>query len=61
MELTAKQIADYNRLKAYFPYRRFFLVEDPRDVQPEAVVWAMRDRREVNRVLREGGKVSELS
>lgn len=60
MTLTHKQSADFNRLRAYYPYRRFFLVNDPRDPQPEMVVWAMRDRREVNRVLREGGTVLEI-
>lgn len=59
--LTDKQNADYVRLRAYYPYRRFFLVNDPRDTQSGAVVWAMRDLREINRVLREGGTVSEIN
>lgn len=61
MTLTDKQASDYARLKAYYPYRRFFLVNDPRDPKPEMEIWAMRDRREVNRVLREGGTVLEIS
>ena len=61
MKLSDNQAADFHRLRAYYPYRRFFLVTDPRDPQPEATVWAMRDRRAVNRVLREGGTVLELS
>lgn len=61
MELTAKQAADFHRLRSYYPYRMFFLVNDPRDMQSEPVVWAMRDKRQINRVLREGGNVWELS
>ena len=61
MTLTEKQAADFHRLRAYYPYRRFFLVTDPRDPQSEPTIWAMRDRRAVNRVLREGGTVLELS
>lgn len=58
--LTEKQLSDFNRLRGYYPYRLFFLVSDPRDPQPEPVVWAVRDRRQINRVLREGGTVSQI-
>ena len=61
MELTEKQTADYRRLKAYFPYRLFFLVNDPRDVDAGQKVWAVRDKRAINRVLKEGGTVVQLS
>lgn len=59
--MTDKQTADYNRLRSYYPYRMFFLVNDPRDMQDEPVVWAMRDKREINRVLREGGQVWSIA
>jgi len=61
MELTEKQASDFYRLHSYYPYRRFFLVNDPRDTAVGETVWAMRDLRQINRVLREGGTALELS
>ena len=58
MELTAKQAADYHKLRAYYPYRMFFLVQPAGE--PEAEIWAMRDLKAVNRVIREGGTVNQI-
>ena len=58
--MSPEQLSDFNRLRAYYPYRMFFLVDDPRTPEKGPTVWAMRDRREINRVLREGGTVSEI-
>jgi hypothetical protein len=56
--LTDRQAADYAKLRAYYPYRLFFLVTEPGAT--EAVVWALRDRRAVNDVLRKGGTVQQI-
>lgn len=61
MTLNERQARDYARLKAYYPYRLFFLVDDPRDAGTGPTIWAMRDRRAVNRVMREGGTVFEIA
>lgn len=61
LQLTAKQAADYARLKSYYPYRMFFLVTDPRQPALDPEIWAMRDKRAINRVLREGGEVLQIS
>lgn len=61
LALTAKQSADYARLKAYYPYRLYFLVTDPRAATQEPEIWALRDKRAINRVLREGGTVLQIS
>ena len=58
--MSPEQLADFKRLRAYYPYRMFFLVKDPRSPGEEPKVWAMRDRREINRVIREGGSVFEI-
>lgn len=58
MDLNAKQSADYANLRSYYPYRLFFLVQEKGE--SDFTVWAMRDRREINRVLREGGTVFQI-
>jgi len=59
MELTAKQRADYAKLRAYYPYRLFFLVTE--SDAPEGVIWALRDRRSVNKAVRRGATVFEIT
>ena len=56
--MTPDQISDYQRLRSYFPYRLFFLVKESADSLPE--IWAQKDRRAVNKVLRNGGEVSQI-
>lgn len=59
MRLTEKQATDLAKLKSYYPYRLFFLVQMPQE--PEAAVWALRDRRAVNDALRKGATVFQIS
>lgn len=56
--MTDKQAADYGKLKAYYPYRMFFLVQEPGAT--EAEVWALRDKRAVNEALRRGATVHQI-
>lgn len=58
MQLTAKQSADYAKLKSYYPYRIFFLVQEPDAA--EAEVWALRDKRAVNEAMRRGATVHQI-
>lgn len=59
MNLSKKQAADYAKLKSYYPYRLFFLVQEAGAT--EAVVWALRDKRAANEALRRGGTVHQIS
>jgi hypothetical protein len=59
VELTDKQAADYARLKGFYPYRLFFLVQMPGET--EATIWALRDRRAVNDAMRKGATVFQIS
>lgn len=58
MQLTPKQSADYARLISFYPYRMYFLVQMPGE--GEAEVWAIRDRRAVNKAIREGASVHQI-
>jgi len=58
MELTAKQASDYEKLRGYYPYRMFFLVDLPGGAEPE--IWAMRDRRAINAAIRKGATVLQI-
>jgi hypothetical protein len=58
MNLTPKQSADYAKLRGYYPYRMFFLVQMPGESEGE--IWAVRDRRAINDALRKGAAVFEI-
>lgn len=57
--LNEKQSADYERLRAFYPYRLFFLVKPYGE--SEFTVWCLRDRRAVNDCLRKGGEAMEIT
>lgn len=57
IELNERQKANYEKLKSYYPYRMFFLVEEK---GKEADVWAMRDMRAINKAIQDGAKVFRI-
>ncbi len=57
-EFTDAQLAEMQRLKSYFPYRIIYGAFSP-DGEFEA--GAQKDRRRINKLLREGWQVATLS
>lgn len=58
MQLTQEEIDQAARLKAYFPFRRLFLMID---ANGERWVSAFVDARKPNAIVRNGGFAAELS